>query len=236
MILNNTLPWDHTHLGRGSIVSTHVFERTKYTVVSINNDTVYGILYQHKDFTPFIVEDLKDLFHVYRRGFHQVRIGNRECLLYRVLVDANGEIVHNTTLNSLLSTHPLRGDKKFRLDVQKALIFSDILSLTNIGEKSLALRPSPNELVPIVNNIQTTFLAVDKSEVTISDRLFARWFGEEISPKDIIQEMLGPEECKDVPLLIASLRSQIDDIVRKHDRNYIWYSHFILDKISKYLE
>jgi hypothetical protein len=78
--------------------------------------------------------------------------------------------------------------------------------------------------------------------------LFNKWFGEETSLGEIIKEMVErknintnhisvKEETKIVDLaqISSEIRYKVDDIIKKYNNEYVWYSYFIVDRISRHL-
>lgn len=283
LILNNRLPWDGSHLGaHPETIITHQWslEGIIYYGVSLANGwstehpsgTIFCTATCTKDVFPCIVEDIKPIFGLPRRGVHRITINNKEYVLYYVPISVKGEVVWETPLNRLDSKHALRKDPNFRKAVQKAIAFCDILALCNTGEPSIRIRPGvETQFVPIsVNENNTTIISGGNSAnydySILSKTLFTKWFGEETSISDIVKEMVdyqthkalddnpekklalkvptvetkkngmmeGPQRTN-LAIISSEIRSRVDEVIKRYDINYIWYSCFIIDRMSRHL-
>lgn len=252
-IINDKLSWDGSHIG------------TYYKIIT-NKWTVGGVLYYKicfsdkdeigpgmilcsasctKDPFPCIVEDIKTVFGLTRRGVHRISIDNKEYILYYSQITIAGLVVWETPLSKLNTKHELRTDYEFRKNVQKIIAFCDILALTNTKESSIKIRSGVNDThVPICFNETTTSLLKDGSDnySILTKTLFAKWFGEEVSLCDVLKELIeakfGPISIQRTSRLCAissDIRNQIDAIIKNYDTKYIWYSYFIVDRLSRHL-
>lgn len=266
-ILNNRLSWDGSHLGdhHGTrIIYKWEVQGSTYTGIylpegwcnKIGAGNIYCVAMQSKGLFPCIVEDIKELFGIPRRGIHRITIGNQEYILYYVPISHRGEVIWETPLNRLDAKHGLRSNPKFRRDVQKLIAFCDILSLCGTGEPSIRIRPGINgQYIPINTNVKTTLISSPKGinydYSIITKTLFCKWFGETTSIHDVVKEMVhyqsgrsmsnipiaqsGNGNFDNLALISVGMRSKIDSIIRRYDGNYIWYSNFIVDRMSRHL-
>jgi hypothetical protein len=278
-ILNNKLRWDGGHLGEYVGVITHQWslEGNSYYGITLPDGWMKmsekmqdrtlgemecpgGIIYCMaqcaRDLFPCIVEEIKGVFGIPRRGIHRITIDGREYIIYYVPISTKGEVVWETPLNRLDAKHPLRKSAKFRREVQRTIAFCDILSLSSTGEHTLLIRPGVDgEYIPIsVNESNTSILrgaAYDFSILTKT--LFSKWFGEETSISDIVKEMThyqsgeitfqkrvpvigtGDGPVDNLAFISADIRNKVNNIIERYDGNYIWYSNFIIDRMSRHL-
>jgi len=263
IILNNRLSWNGSHLGSYMGIITHKWslEGNCYYGITLpqgwspEDNIPGGIIYCMASYTknlfPCIVEDIKTIFGIPRRGFHRINIDNKEYILYYVPISIKGEVIWETPLNRLDSKHPLRKNPLFRKEIQKIIAFCDILALTNTGEKSIRIRPGINgNYIPInVNESTTTIYKTDTYDYSILTKtLFSKWFGEETSIDDIVKEMVTHSSENKIPtirgvelltnnltLISSEIRNKVNEIIKKYDINYIWYSCFIIDRMSRHL-
>ena len=265
IILNNRLKWDGSHLGsyRGAVTHQWSLEGSCYYGITLpigwSQDHPAGVIYCTatctKDVFPCIVEDIKSIFGVARRGVHRITLDNREHLIYYVPISVKGEIVWETPLNRLDSKHPLRHNSVFKKEVQKIIAFCDILALCSTGEPSIRLRPGVNnDFIPISINESTT--AIKKSDgydySILTKALFSKWFGEETFIHDIVKDMVGYQltrntepkiplikgselDRNDLAVITCGIRSKVDEVIKRYDSNYVWYANFIVDRLSRHL-
>lgn len=293
VVLNNQLKWDGSHIGSywKAITGKWTLEGIHYYRITLpigwSKEFPSGIIYclaiKAKDLFPCIVEDIKDIFGIPRCGIHRINIDYQEYFIYYVPISTDNSLIWETPLNRLNSKHELRRDPEFRKEVQKIIMFSEILALEKTGEPSIRIRLGKNGLrLPISMNESTTTItkALDYDYSIMSKTLFLKWFGEETSMSDTLKEMINgmsepqpqfltnhqpdglPKFQVDIPfgisprgtrdfltipgavkeinqnnlgIITAQIRSKIDTVIKRYDVNYIWYSNFILDRLSRYL-
>ena len=206
-----------------------------------------GIIYCNldpaKSLFPCIVEDIKEVFKIPRRGLFRININNIEYILYYVPISIKQEVIWETPLHKIPLKHPLRSNPRFKHDIRRIFIFCDILSLMRTSESTIRIRPGVDEtFVPInVNEMGTTITKGDVYDYSVLTKmLFSRWFGEEISVNSVVKEMVEDitgikYTCENLAQIAWEIRSRIDIIIRKYDRNLVWYSNFILDRLSRHL-
>lgn len=252
-ILNNKLKWDGSHLGSYIRAITHewTLEGIRYYGITLpigwSGDLPSGIIYciaiRAKNSFPYIVEEIKEVFGLPRCGLHGINIDRREYIIYYVPISTSGKPVWETPLSRLDSRHVLRKDQYFRREVQKIIAFCDILSLYGTGEPSIRIRPgSNNTYVPIsINESTTTLLKANEYDYSIlSKTLFLKWFGEETCMSDVVKELVNyhPEWMtseRSLAVICSEIRSKVDEIIKRYDVSYLWYSNFIVDRMSRHL-
>jgi len=263
-ILNNKLPWDGSHLGSHggtTIIQKWCLDGIVYCGILLQSgwSTTFpgGIIYCTatctKDLFPCIVEDIKSVFNIPRRGIHRITINGKEYIIYYVPLSIEGEVIWETPLSRLDPKHPLRKDPKFRKSVQRVVSFCNILALCSTSESSIRIRPGINgELIPI--NVNETSTAITKytdyDYSIITKTLFSKWFGEETSIDDIVKDMVNYklEQDNKIPVIRGTetisnnlgvisveIRKQVENIIKRYDNNYVWYTCFIVDRMSRHL-
>jgi len=255
--LNNVLKWDGTHLGSyvGVITQRWIGEGMTYNGITLpdgwgeedrnRGGIIYCMMTMTKDTFPCIVEDIKSIFGIARRGIHRINIDNKEYLIYYVPMTVDGKIIWETPLNRIENKHPLRSNVKFRREIQKMIVMCDILALTGTGEASIRIRPGVNnEFIPISVNEKATTINKETSYdfSVITKTIFLKWFGETTSVNEIAKELLdnsvkryGMITEDNMVIITSEIRSNIEKIIEKYDVNYIWYSYFIIERISRYI-
>jgi hypothetical protein len=243
-VLNNSLPWDGSHLGSVPDEATvkWLYEGTEYCTIHIPQGIIYCIARRSPDLFSCIVEEAKSIFGLPKTGFLRVRIGSYEHTIYKVPVTDNGQVFWEPSLDRLGATHPLRLDDNFRRDVQKLLIFCDIMSLTSTRDSSIRVRiQPPDRYIPInINEINTTLRKkIDYDFTILTKKIMLEWFGENANVYDILRDMIiqmeGPITTNNLTVVCHNIRIRLDIIINKYDKKYIWYSTFIIDRLSRYL-
>jgi len=256
-ILNNRLQWDGSHLGSYWKAITHkwTLEGIHYYGITLPigwstefpSGIIYCIAMKARDLFPCIVEDIKVIFGLPRCGIHRINIDHQEYIIYYVPISTSEAVIWETPLNRLDTKHGLRRNPEFRREVQKIIVFCDILALGRTGEPAIRIRLGSNgAYIPIsMNETNTTITrAVDYDYSIVTKTLFSKWFGEETYMSDIVKEMVHyhvtPNTIKGIDpnnlgTISADIRNKVESVIKRYDANYIWYSNFIVDRMSRYL-
>lgn len=257
-ILNNKLPWDATYLlsnDEVEIKNQWCMEGTIYQEIrfppgwkspdetfSVDyGGVIYCIAVYMKDLFPCIVEGIKNIFGLQNRGIHRITIKHKEYIIYYVPISEKGEIIWETPLNRLDNKHFLRYNCEFKTAVQKTIAFCDILALSSTGEPQIRIRPGcEGNFFPVIFNENSTTIikCVDYDYSILNKTLFSKWFGEDTDINDIVKDMVQYKignRNKNLAVLTSDIRNKVDNVIRKYDNSYIWYSNFIIDRLSRHL-
>lgn len=252
-ILNDYIPWDGSHLGSYSDVISKqwLWEGTTYYVITlptgwnfneqltqINGGIIYCIAVCSKSVFPCIVEELKPIFGLARRGIHRITIDKREYILYYVPITVDGKLVWDIPLNRLHAQHSVRTDPLFRYEVQKIIAFCDLLALTNTNESHILIRPGAGDAyVPINSNENSTSIIRQPHNdfSIISKVLFIRWFGEDTPIDSVVKDMVRYSTGDNLTVTANKIREQLHQAITKYDRSLSWYVQFIFDRVSRHL-
>jgi hypothetical protein len=257
-ILNDYLPWDGSHLGSYAdvILEQWSWEGITYYIIvlpkgwNISDEPTFGqsrelsegVIYctaiRTKSVFPCIVEELKPLFGLARRGIHRIIIDKREYMLCYVPITVDGKLVWDIPLSRLDLQHSLRVDQLFRFEVQKIIAFCDLLALTNTNESHILVRPGTDKTyVPVNSNENnTSIIRQPQNDFSIISKvLFIRWFGEDTSIHNVVKNMVGYSVHDNLTVALSKLRDQLHQTITKYDRKLSWYTQFIFDRVSKHL-
>ena len=235
-ILNENLPWDGSYIGTyplSSILYKWKLEKTLYFKILLNDkDIIYCIPHKTKSKLPCIIDQIKEFFKIQKRGIHQIILGKSNYVIFYVPITKYGEIIWETPLNRLKKDHFLRKDPFVCKKIQYLIVFCDILALSNTEESFIRIRDYDN-----IINFNFKINSLNKEEIydftIISKSLYKKWFGEENDIKDTVKEMFDYKD--NIDIISYDLREKINEIIKKFDSNYIWYSYFIIDRLSRYL-
>jgi hypothetical protein len=240
MILNNTLSWDGTLLGRFNqiIANKWLLEDEFYYGLKYNDGIIYCKCIPTKDTFFSIVEDIKPLFKIPRRGHHKIIMDDIEYIMYDIPIK-DDKIVWETPVNKLDKKHRFRKDTNFKKSMQEILLFCDIMALTQVSERFITIRSCINDQF-VLTNVNTKTTVIKKENVNnqfceINKTLTFRWFNED-DCTPIVKRMIDYKEEDTMAVVLSNYRNNIDAIIYKYDNKYIWYSYFIIDRLSKYLQ
>lgn len=236
MILNNRLRWDGTDLGSyPATIITNIWkiDNVTYFGLTLEEGIIYCHMNKRKDYLPFIIDEIKTLFNISRIGLHRINIGNVDYVLEYVPVTINGEVVWETPLNYLDNSHLLRKDDYFMYEMQKILVFCDILALTSSTESHIIIRQGVDDTYqPINNNVYSTMInkKIAQNFSILTKKMMTQWG--KTSRSEIAKNMLGVTNVNLLNIHIFELRDKVEKIINKYDKNYIWLSYFITTRIS----
>lgn len=247
-ILNNKLSWNGSDLGYHSdtVISCEwTINQKKYSTIKVSEGwhsvlpggNIHCIMSKKGDMFQVIVEDIKELFGLSKIGMHIIKIGFVEYIIYYVPIDMNGTVIWEAPLRSISIKHSLRSDMNFKYKVQEIIAFSEVLALSNTGESQIIIRPSINgTCIPIATNNRSTVINKTKGHnlSILSDTIHKRWFGEQTNLCDVIKTMLY-NYGDNLGIVTFKLRQEIEEIIVKHNREYMWYGYYIINRVSRYL-
>lgn len=241
-IINNKLRWDGSFLGTyplSAVLVRWTLEDSTYYGIQLKEGILYTIAHRNKNILPCIVDELRPIFGLDRRGLHRIILGHDEYIIYYVPISGNNELIWETSLNRLNNKHHIKRDPEFRKSVQKVLAFCDLLLLMNTAETKIKLRPEKNGgLTPINFNDITNSVQRGNSYSVIPGPLYNKWFGEETTIPDIILEMIGEthqSKQDNVGFITTDFTNKVQNVVTKYGDEYIWYVNFVIERLSKHL-
>lgn len=233
------LEWTGEYLGefnRSIIIYKWTYVSTEIHHLRINNESIYCIMELLKDNFPCIIEDIKNVFKLSKRGYHTLKIDGRMYIIYYVPLTSTGVVIWETPVYRLNLKDPLRSDPNFRKKMQRLLVFCDVMALYQTSESNIHVRPrNDGTFSPINYNLKTTNIIKGDNFSIITKNVYRDWFGETVLVEDVAKEFVNYTEKTNLTELCFDLRNKIEDIIRKHDKSYLWYSKFIIERLSRYL-
>lgn len=185
-------------------------EETFYALV-IEKNKKYGLF-------PILSDELKPLFGLRKLGSHQIQIGKKEYFLFRVEFD------HDTLYWDVTLTE-YKEKIEDRKMIAKIFIFHDLLAITNANQSSIILRKEAGELAAYSYVLKNSHFF--KDSVSLPYKVSNKWL-EEYDHGELLQEMIGDN--------LAELGFEIEKVIRRIDRDFVWLSSSILDRIMKRIE
>lgn len=243
-ILNDILPWKCEDLGNYNNITCNqwlIDGKIYYRLCmpfgwseTYPSGFIYCQLETIKNLFPCIVEDLKEVFNIPRRGLHRITLDNTEYFMFYVPTTINGEIIWETPVKYLPKSHYLRQNPYFCHRMREAIIFSDILALTRTNESNICVRRShTGESFPVSYNEYNTTVSKGDNFSVILKTLFNKWFDENTNIPKIVHKLANKPD--NLLQYTYDLQCKVDDIIKKYDKEFIWYGHFVVERISKQL-
>ena len=246
-INNHILPWDGTVLGA---VADNVVVRefaamgrlySELCFVHTDGKPIHIIctLGNGASIFPVLLDELKVVFGVAKRGTHRIQIGRRHHILYYVPISMVGEIVYEPQLTQLSLRSPFRKDLIFKNKLRELVMFRDICGVASCGEASILLRPGPNHTFTPIGSKETGTVLTNcgiMSPSVIGRALFNKWFGEEIEVSAVVAKMVGYDsDSGDMASTLSVLRNKVEAIIIRIEPTELSYASMIVNQVSKYL-
>jgi hypothetical protein len=236
-IINNKLPWNGKYLGQYTtedIDKKWEFLGKMYMSLRTSSGLLYFIYMKYKDGLPLIIDDLRLLFGLRKRGIHLIKIDNILYIIYKVIINENGDIVYDINVNTLSTI----SKELFKSEIVKSFIFSDLIGLRNIKENSLMLRTFGNKITILNNNYShvDSCKNYDYNGCMISNNILNKWFND-VDMSHIVREMIGCNYNSIflVEKICMTFRRNINNVIDKYDKKYVWLSNFIMEKLFRHL-
>lgn len=228
-VINGLLPWDGSHLGkydRSVIKRQYLNDGVRYTDITLDIGKIYCIINKTKGNVECMVDEIKNIFGVNRRGTHRIILGSTNYIMYYVTISSDGKMIFDIPLSKIEKYE----DKEFAKEMRKVMVFCEILGLSSTTGKFIRIRNFGGKVYPVNWNHGI----LDTKMSVIPKNMYEKWFGESITTYEILKEMIGySEEKKNLCEITSEIRGKIDEIVKKYDKTYIWYSNVIIERISR---
>ena len=188
---------------------------------------------------PNIIDELKPVFGLPKIGTHRCICGHRNYVLCRVNANpVTGEIVEDALLSNIAYDTKLPNGAPlvtsiFVAQVQELFVFRELLGVTSSFEKAVAIRVTSRQGGKHYKAYPLSFTE-SKMDPTQRDRVIPetvikRWFGT-TSVDKVVSRILGINDRDSLTSGLASLRTRIEQTVRRVDAQSIWVSVFIIER------
>lgn len=237
----NPFVWDGSDLGMlhpssiiGSAMSVSKF---RYWSLNIGGHKAICRVRSSRTTFPNIIDELKPVFGLPKVGTHRCTFGAKNYVLCRVNTDpTSGEIVEDTLLSQIVYDSKLPNGAPmvtnlFVAQVQELFIFRELLGVTASYEKTVAVRISRSGKHYRAYPLSFTESKMDPTlrERVIPETVIKRWFGDTNVDK-VVSRVLGINDRESLTSGLASLRTKIEQTVRRVDAQSIWVSVFIIER------
>lgn len=173
-----------------------------------------------------LIDELKPIFGLPKLGTHRCKQGGKDRILIRCPIK-NNQIQDEMTLNMLENPSGI-----MKLQVQEIFAFRELLGVTCSYESSILIRKGTNNTYPIsfyepgmktTNDKTTPFNVLDK------------WF-EDTSIDEVVKRLLKIKSIDRMGVVLHDLRTKIENVIERVDRELIIYKTYIMDRITERLQ
>lgn len=229
------ISWDGSYLGKydKSIIQWKLItQRATYVNLKLGVTEVTGSIKKVKSCIPCIIDELKPLFGCRKSGTHHFYLGKVLYMLTSAVVTEAGiqedyRLDEFKTKTSKVSTFP----DFLRYEVQKTYVFRTLIGLTSNFDRSLRVRII-NNMVYILSFCEN----IINPEVNrnISQAVGKYWFFDTNS-NEVLQKMFNVETTDDIHVVLYQLRSDIESVIKRINRDEIIYASKITEQVQNRL-
>ena len=174
-----------------------------------------------------LIDEIKPIFKLQKIGTHWIKYNGKKLILLKVNLNSEGAIIFDLTLDLLPYHERLAGE------VRKIFAFRELLGMTKSYEKSIILREYKKYIVPI--SFYEPNMEPSCGKFILPKTVLEKWF-EDISIDEVVKKMLEIESSQEITLKLYNLRSEIEKIVERCDRNCITFVDEILSRVGARLQ
>lgn len=224
--------WDGSHLGEitEANITSITISNAIYWKLKIGLSEVICAARPIKDFFPLIIDELKPVFTLKKSGTHSVYRRKQLYLLTRIPLTDAGKILEEVSLKDIdLSS---RVNVVFSRQIQTILCFRELLAISPACESTIHVRCPPRG-VPYPISVRETRMSFGTYKPILSKVTLKKWFPH--NEQNLVIQSMIREDDDDIVTTIAKVRTKIEDIINRIDKEVIWCSAFIVDRLMKRL-
>jgi hypothetical protein len=178
--------------------------------------------YKYENSIPLLIDELKPVFGISRVGRHAVQLKTFFLLLCR-------HDESETTLPEYSKMYPATlADPISLREIRKVFVFRLLMSLSRNIESSVWVRSSEYSGCTFISyrDVKVDHLS-ESNTYSLAQTVVTKWFGGDWGLIDsIVVDMLGGRT-------ISEIRTEIMEIIRRVDKELVWWSSAITRKIQE---
>lgn len=228
-LVDRRLPWDGTYIGcysTDNIISQLQWKNNWYVKLQLGESghIIMGILKKFSNIFPILVDEMKTVFGLEKMGTHLLIIDKVRYIIYRIPHRQSG-LKGEFTIEPTLKEFPL-GDitKEMYNSIQENLVFRDLLGIASTFERNILIRGN------ISISTREISCTASKHSSILPREIINKWFTETTIP-EVARRMVRYHTYESPSQVISIYRDKIEIIINKIDKEWIWYSGMIIDKL-----
>lgn len=257
------ITWDGSYLGEFTpeiIISKIVTKELTYARIQLNNNgedlicRIKKVTKMSNMIIPHLVDELKPVFGLIKVGSHYLKIGRSYYSIFKVQLNQQNEIIveqklSDVTPDQIMSTQNqdisvnvnvnIDGwPQLFRQQIQEILCFREVIGLTTY-ERYIRVR-FPLKGCPYPISYHETTIPFYTQHSSLSKKMIEKWF-KTCSVGHVLARMMRIDfhdrDSKSIELtsIIAQYRSNIETVINRIDKESIWRSSYILERMLRRL-
>lgn len=231
--IDSIFKWDGSDLGTitdNNIVAETINNKDKYWKVKMGEEETVCQIKITNTTAPFIIDELKPLFGIPKNGTHKAKYKNKMLLLIKTPVTIDGYIQDEFTLNN----YPLIYSHSFILQVQEVFVFRELVGISKTYESSIRVRWNSKLKKPYPISYHEPKMTPYIEERVIPNTVLDKWFNK-TDIGSVTRRLLNVTSDKDITEVIHLMRTKIENIINRLDKDSIIISSLIIDRITSRL-
>ena len=230
--------WDGSYLGQytKSVIDWKLeTKRSKYCQLNIDGEVTICEIKSVKSHIPCVVDEIKPYFGLKKLGTHDLHIGKTLYQIIKATLPSLGGLQEDYRLDEIVKIHGGAQNLPEELisQVRKIYIFRNILGISQSFDRSIRIRLEDNVMIPISFTENKMEPDINKP---ISKVAIKKWFdGNDMIIPDILFEMLSIDDVNEIEYTIPIIRSEIDKVIKRIDRNLVILNSLLTRNIQKYI-
>lgn len=217
---------DVTELVKESLIEEGSYEKNTYWKLTHKDILEYCIVRQSGTTIPCLIDELKPIFNMHKIGTHWIRYRGKKLILLRLIVK-DEIIIQDITLDKIKFRQSLSHE------VQKIFVFRELLGLSRSWESSIILRERNHFMRPM--SFYEPNMTPASEEKVIPNTVLEKWF-KNTSLDDVVKKLLKVEKLEDIPKTIHNLRTKMETVVNRVNKDEITHIDEILKRINNRLQ
>jgi hypothetical protein len=249
--MERVLKWDGSNIGSAYVLTQWKIRASKYCILRIPNLLDTDIICNYeitKQGFQCLSDELKEVFHILKRGSHQVtlrsikgsydvRLGSY--VIFPVQFDATNAPIAHTSLSLIETADVRRLNADLVEQIRSLLVYRDLLGMKSTNLSNICIeRRGENYIAISVGELSTNAATASLFDFSVlSIRLLNEWLTEE-TIEQVIRRMLRIDpliKLTDISGIITSLLDRIEEIVRRVNPEFVWLIGFIGQRVSNAL-
>lgn len=227
---NSDLLWNGSYLGEFKKEDIELIKKDKDTYINlkINGNNIKCILAKKVNILNCIFDEIKPLFGLTKTGTHHLKVRGNYKLLYKL--DSPDDL---TTVDSIIAP-------TYHQEIKRLMAFKCMFRLGKVELKHFKIRN--NQIITLNDSIPLKGYNYNPDRpLDIADKLYQAYFDEQedltFVLKKILQEKMNKEiKPKDLLDLKSSYRAEFQDIIKRIDKNLLFYESDIFAHFSRTLD
>ena len=241
------LKWDGCYLGKyenNIILAKEKHKNCYFFIIRLEIDNEKYIIpcryIKTKDKFANIVDELKPIFGLKKIGSHSLIISNKLYIIYKndyKITNDQYYIYSYKSLSKFSRKDPIR--TKLANNIKKIIIFRELLAIKYYYIETSILIDDKNMSIYSINENESNANYESSSRSIITNKIAIDWFLDNdiaLYVKYITNNFKSnSSECEDVNITIIRLKHQIEDTIERIDKQFLWYSSYIINRCLNYL-